>query len=104
MDKLHEVSGLIEVPVIIFRPLDSYGGSNEFEIIAQITKTIDSQAIAGSIAYMMNKEHQHTFLFSERDESIVSSLEHRGMEIKQVTTKPNYTEIELVSKMNPNEI
>jgi signal transduction histidine kinase len=105
LDKIHEVSGMMEIPVIIFRSLDSFGVSNEFEIIAKVIKTIDSQAIASSISYMLNKEHQHTFLFSERDESIVvSSLIHRGMEIKKVTAKPSYTEIELVSKPFSNEI
>jgi CheY-like chemotaxis protein/anti-sigma regulatory factor (Ser/Thr protein kinase) len=104
LDKLHEISGFIEVPVIIFRPMESFGESNEFEIIAQIIKTIDNQAIAQSISYMMNKAHQHTFLFSERDESIVSSLVLRGMSIKNVLNMPKYIEVELTPKEIFSEI
>ncbi|QGQ97128.1 hypothetical protein EHS13_20665 [Paenibacillus psychroresistens] len=104
LDKLHEISGFIEVPVIIFRSLETFGDSNEFEIIAQLIKTIDTQAIAGSISYMMNKPHQHTYLFSERDVSIVSSLVLRGMNIKNVIAKPTYLEIELVPKETFSEI
>jgi signal transduction histidine kinase len=104
LDKLHEVSGFMEVPVIIFRPMEFFGKSNEFEIIAQMIKLIDSETIAGTINYMLNKEHQHTFLFSARDESIISTLEHRGMNIKNVIARPSYTEIELDSKQISNEI
>jgi signal transduction histidine kinase/CheY-like chemotaxis protein len=104
LDKLHEISGLIEVPVIIFRSLESFGNSNEFEIIAQLIKTIDTQAIADTLSYMMNKVHQHTFLFSERDVSIVPSLVLRGMNIKSVNAKPTYLEIELIPKETFSEI
>jgi hypothetical protein len=99
LDKLHEASAAFEVPVIVFRSMESFGDYNEYEIIAEIIKTIDEGEIISLAKHMMQKEHQYTLFFSKQNESIVPTLLDRGMIIKNVVTTSKHIEIELFPKL-----
>jgi signal transduction histidine kinase len=96
LDRLYARSAVHRAPVIILRSIDWFENMNEYEIEMQIKKTTAIRKVTETIHYLIDKEHQLTYVFPTQDESIVDLLIEHGMKIMNINRNTDFIEVELL--------